>query len=709
MEEKKLRIEELVRTLNEASDAYYGGRDVMMTNYEWDEGFDELTALEEETGYILPNSPTQTVSDAQDNGGEKEAHEYPALSLAKTKKIEDLQKWAGDLPIWLSWKLDGLTVVLTYDEGKLVRILTRGNGTVGSNISYMKDAIRGFPKSIDYKGHLVVRGEATISYPDFEAINASCEDDDERYANPRNLASGTLSLDAKHLDKVKERKLTFNAFTLVHIDDNIVSWGQRMDFLKKIGFTTVDYEKTDAAHLGEVVDRWTKRVESGEMLIPVDGLVITYDDTDYAATGSVTGHHATRAGFAFKWQDESAESVLDHIEWSCAASSITPVAVFDPVQLEGTTVSRASLCNISELERLGLGENRKTVLKIIKSNKIIPKCVAVIKKEGCFTIPDKCPVCGADTLILTSESGTRTLKCTNPDCTAKNLMKFSRFVSKIGLDIDGLSIETLRDFINAGFIRDYTDIFSLSVHSDEIKAMDGYGELSCANLNSAIEKSRNANPVNLLTALCIPMVGTINAKRIISAIGWQGFLSRINSMTGFEDIDGIGKERSDSILAFFSSDKNMDIFNRLLNILNVENILPEQEKSGSCTGLTFVITGDVHTFKNRDEFKNFVESNGGRVASSVSKKTDYLVNNDISSSSSKNRKATELGIEIISEDEFLQRFGLDSENAEVSDTSENYDTELPKLSVTSSVVSSVDDDGENSDKGNSYSQISFFD
>lgn len=656
--EKRERIEYLVATLNEASEAYYGGREEIMTNFEWDAMFDELTVLEEETGYIMPESPTRSVGHSEDEPeGQKEQHEFPALSLAKTKKIEDLCKWAGDLPIWISWKLDGLTLVITYDNGEITRLLTRGNGTVGTNITYMKDAIVGFPKHIDYKGHLVVRGEATISYTDFEAINASADDEDEKYANPRNLASGTLSLDAKNLDKVRERHLTFNAFTLVYIEENIVSWGERMDFLRRAGFTVVDYEKTDAQGLPDAVKRWTDKVEQGEIDIPVDGLVITYDDTDYAAGGSVTGHHATRAGYAFKWQDESAVSVLNHIEWSCAASTITPVAVFSPVQLEGTTVTRASLCNISELRRLGLGEDGKTELEIIKANKIIPKCIAVTKKEGSFTIPDKCPVCLAGTEIFISRGGTETLRCTNPDCAAKNLKKFARFVGRDGLDIDGLSIETLRDFVNKKFIGDYADIFDLGQYEQEISMMDGYGVKSAANLMASLEKSRNVTPVKLLVSLCIPLIGTDAAKKIIAALGWQGFLDRIKTGEGFDSIDGIGPERSNAVIQWFSEEKNKKVFEKLLTRLSVENTPPSQNSGGNCSGCTFVITGDVHSFKNRDEFKQYVETQGGKVAGSVSKKTDYLVNNDVMSTSSKNLKARELGIPIISEDEFIEKYG----------------------------------------------------
>ena len=658
MEEKIQRIRELTEALNRASQAYYGGREETMTNFEWDAGFDELSRLEEETGFYLPDSPVRTVSDSEEGGSEKkEAHEFPALSLAKTKQIGELQRWAGERDVWLSWKLDGLTLVATYDNGTLTRLLTRGNGAVGSNITYMAPAIEGIPAQIDYKGHLVVRGEAVITYPDFEAINQSL--DDEPFANPRNLASGTLALDEKNLDKVRERHLSLRAFTLVYMDDDIVSWGERMDWLDAMGFWTVERERTNAAGLPAVIARWTENVEQGRMPVPVDGLVISYDDTAYAAGGSVTGHHATRAGLAFKWQDEEAVSILDHIEWSCAASTITPVAVFAPVRLEGTTVSRASLCNISELERLGIGENGKTELRIIKANKIIPKCVAVSRAEGRFTIPDRCPVCGGPAAVFESAGGTKTLRCTDGRCPAKNLMKLVRFAGRSGLDIDGISIETLRDFVRAGFVRDYADLWSLPTHREEICAMDGYGEKSADNLALALEKSRHCHPAALLNALSIPRIGTDNARRIIDALGWKGFLERLEGQEGFEDIDGVGAERSGSIAAWYADPDERAVFAKLLALLDIEDVPPKEVSHGRCEGLTFVITGDVHVFRNRDDFKRYVGAQGGHVAGSVSGKTDYLVNNDSASLSAKNKKAAELGIPILTEEEFIDRFGFE--------------------------------------------------
>lgn len=653
MEDKKKRIEALVEQLNKASSVYYNGQDEIMSNYEWDALFDELTSLENETGYVLPDSPTQRAGYEEEASGEKEEHEYPALSLAKTKNIEELKAWAGERPIWLSWKLDGLTLVLTYDDGKLSKILTRGNGTIGTNITFLKNAISGFPQKIKYKGHMVVRGEAAISYTDFALINDMIEDDDEKYANPRNLASGTLNLDDPA--EVKERHVCFHAFTLVHIDEPMVSWGARMDYLAELGFDVVDREATDAAHLSETIDAWTRKVENGEMDIPVDGLVICYDDTEYASSGSVTGHHATRAGFAFKWQDESVETKLSYIEWSCAVSTISPVAVFEPVQIEGTTVSRASLCNISEIERLGLG--KECTLEVIKANKIIPKCIAVKDARGEVEIPKVCPVCHAPTEIrISSHSGTKTLHCTNPDCTAKNVKKFTRFVSKGGMDIDGLSIQTMLKFINEGYIHEFADIYHLREHFDVISQMEGFGEKSVHNMDTSIEASRKVHPVNFIFALCIPLIGTDAAKKIVNTIGFDAFLQRMEESVGFDDIDGIGVERSNSILKWYTNEHNRMSLEHLLKELEIEDVQPADTSDGLCTGLTFVITGDVHHFKNRDAFKAYVESQGGKVAGSVSGKTSYLVNNDVESNSSKNRKAKDLGVPILSEDAFVEQF-----------------------------------------------------
>ncbi|MDO4492680.1 MAG: NAD-dependent DNA ligase LigA [Clostridia bacterium] len=659
-ENAKQRMEALVRKLNEASDAYYNDKDEILSNYEWDALFDELSALEQETGIVLPDSPTRKTGAEESFGnGAREAHEYPALSLAKSKDVGVLQKWAGDRPIWLSWKLDGITLVATYDNGKLSRLMTRGNGVTGTNITYLAKHIRGVPLTVAETGHLVVRGEATISYPAFEALNERTENDDEKYANPRNLVAGTLALDEDRAAEVAERGVCLNAFTLVHTDRKIVSWGKRMAFLRELGFITVDSEACTAETLPDVIGKWTERVRSGAMEIPVDGLVICFDDTEYAATGSVTGHHATNAGMAFKWQDTAADTVLDHVEWSCAAASITPVAVFAPVRLEGTDVRRASLCNLTEMKRLGIGADSVTKLKVIKSNMIIPKVIAA---DGCgtaFSVPETCPVCGAPTFIRTgSGTGSETLHCSNPDCTAKNIRKFERFVSRQCMDIDGLSIETISKFINAGVISDFVSFYHIAGHRDTIEQMDGFGPKSFQNIVAAVEKSRDAHPANLINALSIPKIGLDAGKRLIAKFGTAGFLEHLEKGEGFEAIDGFGAERSNSILTWYADARNREMFLRLIGELRLKELDPVSEDAGGrLKGLTFCITGDVHLFKNRDAFKAYVESQGGKVSGSVSSKTAFLVNNDAASTSSKNKKAAELGIPILTEEEFTARFG----------------------------------------------------
>jgi len=660
--DKTERINELVSILNKASESYYNDRDEIMSNYEWDALYDELQKLETETGIVLPDSPTlKTGAEESIGSGTREAHEYPALSLAKSKDVNVIRKWAGDRALWLSWKMDGLTLVLTYDSGKLTKIMTRGNGTTGTNITYLAKYLKGFPLTVSFDGHLVVRGEAVISYSDFNNINSMIDDPDEQYANPRNLVSGTLGLDISRAEEVKERYVTFHAFTLVHIDEEIKSWGQRMNRLEELGFTVVEREATDSAKLQETIDKWTMTVKSGKMDIPVDGLVVTFDDTEYAATGSVTGHHATNAGMAFKWQDTEAVTTLDHIEWSCAAFAISPVAVFDPVALEGTTVTRASLCNISEMKRLGIGADRNTTLTVIKSNMIIPKCIKADGHGTKFTIPGLCPVCKSKTEIITSEkTGTETLHCTNPDCTAKHIQKYTRFVSKTGMDIDGLSLKTLMRFINEGYIVDFADIYNIADYKDKITELDGFGEKSYANLIESVNSSRKRHPANFLYSLCIPMIGLDAAKKLTAYYGTKELINCLLSIpsvpVSFEEVDGIGIERSNAIIKWMSDSKNHALFKKLLNIIELEDIEKINESSGTCKDLTFVITGDVHTFKNRDEFKAYVEAQGGHVAGSVSGKTSYLVNNDINSTSSKNTKAKSLGVEIITEDTFIERF-----------------------------------------------------
>ena len=651
-------IQSLVEQLNAASDAYYNGREEIMTNYEWDAAFDRLKKLEEETGIILPDSPTQNVS-ADNLTGQKEEHEFPALSLAKTKKVAELAKWAENRPIWLSWKLDGLTLVVTYDNGKLTKVVTRGNGHIGTNITHLSKAIDGILQAIPYKGHLVIRGEAVISYPDFEQFNMESE---EEYANPRNLASGSLTL--KNINEVKERHIRWIPFTLVYEEEEIISWGNRMAWLEQQGFKPVDrelIEQPTEANIQAVIDRWTERVtgkSSSPFPYPVDGLVITYDDTDYAATGSVTGHHATRAGYAFKWQDESAETELEYIEWSCAASTISPVAVFKPIELEGTTVKRASLCNISECERLGIGD-KGTKIAVIKANKIIPKVINVIERLGVFHIPEFCPVCQSATEVTESESsGTKTLHCTNTHCPAKQLKKFGRFGSKEGINIDGLSEQTIQKFINLGWVREYADLFHLNNHASELRTMDGFGDKSVSKLLTAIEKARDVEAHRLLFALNIPLIGRDVCNRLLSAYKIADLFHTATEATTedvFATIAGIGPEKSASFVRWMKDKDNYSMLQQLLVELNISQS-SSAPTGNSCEGLTFVITGDVHHYKNRNELKAYIESQGGKVTGSVSKSTSFLINNDVESSSGKNKKAKELSIPIISEEEFIARF-----------------------------------------------------
>ena len=655
MEDKMILMRSLVEQLNQASDVYYNGKGELMTDYEWDAKFDQLKKLEEETGEVLPDSPTNKVSE-DTIVGKKEEHEFAALSLAKTKLVSDLVKWAEDRPIWISWKLDGLTLVVTYDNGKLSKIVTRGNGHIGTNITHLASAISGIPKTIKEKGHLVIRGEAVISYTDFEQFIIESEGD---YANPRNLASGSLSL--KDAEEVKQRHIQWIPFTLVYTEQEINSWGERMQMLQDLGFKPVErtrIEHPDEASIQAEIDRFTQKVTDKTNPYPVDGLVICYDDTAYAATGSVTGHHATRAGYAFKWQDEHADTELDHIEWSCAANTITPVAVFKPVELEGTTVKRASLCNVSECERLGIG-GKGSKLQVIKANKIIPKVINVTEPMGIFEIPTKCPVCHAEATVKESESGTKTLHCSNPHCAAKQIKKFARFVSKEGLNIEGISEQTIWKLVNEGLISEYADFYHLNDYAYEIAAWDGFGKKSVTNMLESVRKSRQTDGRHLLYALNIPLCGGDVAKKLIERYPVKELIETAR-LCMFDDefasIDGIGPEKSAKFIGWFKDDTNFSHVQKLMKELEIVEQEPV-EKGSACDGLTFVITGDVHHYKNRNELKAYIESQGGKVTGSVSKSTNFLINNDAASQSSKNKKAHELNIPIITEDEFIEKFG----------------------------------------------------
>lgn len=655
----------LVEQLNRASDAYYNGQGERMSDFEWDARFDRLRLLEQQTGTVLPDSPTQNVS-SDDLTGQKEAHEYPALSLAKTKQTTELVKWAEERPIWISWKLDGLTLVVTYDQGDLTKVVTRGNGHIGTNITHLASAISGIPTHISEGGHTVIRGEAVISYADFERFEM---ERGEGYANPRNLASGSLTL--KDIEEVRQRHIQWIPFTLVHCAHPITSWGDRMDWLDGLGFNTVERKAVNVPTINaieETVDWFTQRVIDRDCPFPVDGLVICYDDTNYAQTGSVTGHHATRAGLAFKWQDEAADTTLREIEWSCAANTITPVAIFEPVALEGTTVQRASLCNISECERLGIG-GVGSHLRVIKANKIIPKVIEVSKAVGTFAVPCECPICHAPTKICVSEgSATKTLHCTNNDCPAKQLRKFARFVSKEGINIDGISEQTLAKFINLGWVGEYADLFTLNAHIRDLSQMEGFGQRSASNIMRSIERARTTDEQHLLYALSIPLCGTDVCKRLLAAYPLDQLVNMATTTSGdlfqthcnpqevFAHVAGIGPEKSASFVRWFRDTDNMRHYERLKEHLTI--IRNEVTPTGNrCKGLTFVITGDVHHYANRNALKTYIEQQGGKVASAVSKSTNYLINNDVHSTSSKNKKAQLLNIPILSEDDFIRDFG----------------------------------------------------
>ena len=664
-EDKTRRMQQLIQELNEASDAYYNGRGERMTDYEWDQRFDELRLLEQETGTVLDGSPTQRVSEDTIQG-QKEEHEFAALSLAKTKQPEELVKWADGRPVWVSWKLDGLTLVVTYDGGRLTKVVTRGNGHIGTNITHLAKAIQGIPADISAKGHTVIRGEAVISYDDFERFLVESGED---YANPRNLASGSLTL--KDVDEVRQRRIRWIPFTLVYTEEDLTSWGQRMDWLDRQGFQTVErrlIEYPDMVSVENGIATFTEEVTSKQNPYPVDGLVVCYDDTDYAQTGSVTGHHATRAGLAFKWQDEAAATVLQEVEWSCAASTISPVAIFRPVELEGTTVKRASLCNISECERLGIGA-AGTELQVIKANKIIPKVIKVMHTVGELQIPKQCPVCHAPTEITESEgSGTKTLHCTNPDCPAKQLKKFARFVSKEGMNIDGISEQTLSKFINLGWVGEYADLYLLRPHIRELAQMEGFGERSAANIMQSIDKSRQVEAHRLLYALNIPLCGIDVCRRLLGAYPIDQLVQKAREQSGdlfatqaepqevFAHVAGIGPEKSAQFVGWFRQAQNYRRYLRLTEQLTISS--PDITPQGNrCEGLTFVVTGDVHHYKNRNALKAYIEQQGGHVASAVSGSTSFLINNDINSTSGKNKKAQQLGIPIISEDQFVERYG----------------------------------------------------
>ena len=645
MDQRK-RIDELVEKLNEASHAYYTDGIEMMTNYEYDEMYDELLALEDETGYIRDDSPSVNVGYETAAGLPKIVHEIKMLSLNKTKDRDELKAWLGDKEGLLSWKLDGLTVGLTYENGRLVQGVTRGNGVEGELITANVLACRNIPKSIPYKGKVIVRGEAVIRYSDFEKINEAIEDTDARYKNPRNLCSGSIrQLDPK---VTAERKVSFYAFTLTLSEGlEMPSRRQKMEWMKSQGFDIVDYVMVDADSLNDAINGYEKAITDFD--IPSDGLVLTLEDAEYASTLGATAKFP-KDSIAFKWRDQQAETVLREIEWSPSRTGLlNPVAIFDPVELEGTTVSRASVHNINIMEDLKLGIGDTVV--VYKANMIIPQLSGNLTQSGNIQIPDTCPVCGGPTLVKDLE-GTKTLYCTNPDCIAKHVKKFSHFVSRDALNIEGLSESGLLKLIGIGAVRTFADLFRLGSHREAIIEMEGFGKKSYDNLVESAERASHTTPARLLYGLGVQGIGTANSNLIARACRnkWDEMVSLDEEdLTG---IDGVGPVMARDYVKYFADEDNKAVIEDLLSMLTLDE---SYEAAGTgLEGKTFVITGSLEHYSNRKDLKAEIEAEGGKVAGSVSAKTDYLITNDPGSGSAKNRAARELGVAIITEEDIME-------------------------------------------------------
>lgn len=650
LDDKKRRIEELIETLNEASAAYYDEASEIMSNYEYDALYDELESLEKETGYTPLNSPTKNVGYTVQSELPKERHRSRMLSLDKTKSREELAAWLGDHEGLLSWKLDGLTVVLTYEGGELVKAVTRGNGDIGEVITPNARVFVNVPKHIPYKGHAVIRGEAVITYEEFDRINEAIDDADAKYKNPRNLCSGSVrQLNSKI---TAERNVRFYAFTLSEADgvDYEGLRSNQMKWMAEQGFDVVEYVKVDNKSIFEAIDNYAERVHSFE--IPSDGLVLTLEDLEYAATLGTTAKFP-RDSLAFKWADQQAETILREIEWSPSRTGLlNPIAIFDPVELEGTTVKRASVHNLNIMEtlKLGIGDT----ITVYKANMIIPQIGDNLTKSGNIELPSHCPVCDGATEIKLM-TGTKVLTCTNPNCLAKQVKRFSLFVSRDALNIEGLSEQTLLKFIGLGYIKSFADIFRLENHRDEIVELDGFGKKSYDKLSSSIEKSRHTVPTRILVALGIPGVGVTTAAQIARA--YENKWAKISSLTYDEliSVSGIGEVMARDYEAFFADEHNKSVVLDLVSELDIDE---SYEQVGTAlSGETFVITGSLEHYKSRTELKKEIETQGGKVAGSVSKNTSYLVTNNPESGSSKNKAAAELGVKIITEDEIRMMLG----------------------------------------------------
>jgi DNA ligase (NAD+) len=651
-EESKInRIKELNSILKKASEDYYAKDESPLSDREYDALYDELVRLEEETGVILAGSPTQSVGYEAVDELPKERHPSPMLSLGKTKSREELAEWLGDHEGVLSWKLDGLTIVLTYENGELVKALTRGNGEIGEVITPNAKVFDNVPLRISFTGTLVVRGEAVISYSDFEKINASIVNDADKYKNPRNLCSGSV----RQLDSgiTAKRHVRFVAFNLVSADgaDEAVmgSANGRLSFLESLGFEAVQRVMVNAGNVADAVAEYEKRIAAYD--IPSDGLVLTYEDVNYGASLGRTAK-SPRHSIAFKWADETAETTLREIEWSASRTGlINPVAIFDPVELEGTTVSRASVHNISIVKELKLGIGDR--ITVYKANMIIPQIAENLTGSGDLTIPCKCPVCGAATEIRALNEA-ESLYCTNPACPAKQIKTFSQFVSRDALNIDGLSEMTLEKMIDMGFIREFDDLFHLDRYKEKIVHMEGFGEKSYSNLIESVKTASATTLPRLLFGLGIAGIGVANAK--VLARAYDHDIDRIRKADTAElsAIDGIGPVMAQAISDYFADGENNRIVDDVLRDLDIE--MPEAAGDQNLSGLTFVITGSLEHYGNRNELKEEIEKRGGKVAGSVSAKTTALINNDATSNSSKNKTAKSLGVTIITEDEFINTY-----------------------------------------------------
>ncbi len=650
MEDKIKRIKELIQIVNEAGKAYYQEDREIMSNYEYDALYDELAALEKETGVVFAGSPTQNVGYQVLSELPKEAHDRPMLSLNKTKSVDELREWLGDQKGLLSWKMDGLTVVLTYENGTLSKAVTRGNGEIGEVITNNAKMFVNVPLRIAYQGQLVLRGEAVIRYSDFERINEEIEDVDAKYKNPRNLCSGSVR--QLNNEITARRSVRFYAFALVSagdVEDSEFDNSREKQFqwLQSQGFETVEWKTVTAETISEAVHEFAEAVEGND--VPSDGLVLLYDDIAYGESLGRTAKFP-RDSIAFKWADEIQETTLSYIEWSASRTGlINPVAVFEPVELEGTTVSRASVHNISIMESLELGVGDR--ITVYKANMIIPQIADNLTRSGVKDIPKICPVCGGGTEIR-DMSGIKTLYCTNPDCQAKKIKSFTLFVSRDALNIDGLSEATLEKFISAGFIHEYSDMFHLDRHREAIVEMDGFGEKSYENLVAAARRASVTTLPRVIYGLGIAGIGLANAKMLCRHFHSDFETMRRASAEELTEVDGIGGVLAEAWTAFFASEKNNGVVDRLLAELTIETE-PEEEGAKPFEGMTFVITGSVEHFANRKELQALIESKGGKATGSVTGKTTYLINNDTTSNSSKNKKAKELGIPILSEADFL--------------------------------------------------------